>query len=104
MPINNYNNVGFQFVRLTGNTMVNAAINLGIFTIAFFILGMIKPKWPLFFLKKPDRFLIIMITTVMVMVVFTLYGEGHRQHMLEQQKIKSAVSDTAPVPEPAPGQ
>ena len=82
--------------------MVTAAINLGFFTIAFFIIGMIKPKWPLFFLKKPDRFLIVMITTVMVMVVFTLYGEGHRRHALEQQKIKSAITDTAPVPEQAP--
>ena len=83
--------------------MVNAAINLGFFTIAFFILGMIKPKWPLFFLKNPDRFLIVVITTIMVMVVFTLYGEGHRQHMLEQQKqSKPEISDTAPVPEQAP--
>lgn len=85
--------------------MVTAAINLGFFTIAFFILGMIKPKWPLFFLKKPDRFLVAMITTVMIMIVVTLYGEGHRRHMLEQQKQSApAVADTAPVPEQPPAQ
>ncbi|PKM12246.1 MAG: hypothetical protein CVV13_06090 [Gammaproteobacteria bacterium HGW-Gammaproteobacteria-3] len=81
--------------------MVTAAINLGVFTLVFFIFGMIKPKWPLFFLNKPDRFIIIVITTIMIMVVATLFGEGHRQHLLEQQS-RSPVSDRVPVPTPAP--
>lgn len=86
--------------------MVAWAFNLAFFTIAFFILGMIKPKWPLFFLKKPDRFMIVAVTTIMVMVIVTLFGEGHRRHALEQQKIKSAASvpsiPTAPAPKPTP--
>ena len=77
--------------------MVNLAINLGIFTIAFFILGMIKPKWPLFFLEKPDRLNIIFISTIMVMIVITLFGEGHRRNVLEQQKkSKPTSAEVAP--------
>jgi len=37
--------------------MIIAAFNIGILTLIFFIIGMIKPHWALFFLKKPDRFL-----------------------------------------------
>ncbi|MEY3289171.1 MAG: hypothetical protein RLZZ419_1413, partial [Pseudomonadota bacterium] len=38
--------------------MVNYAFDLGLWTVLFFVTGMYKPQWPLFFLKKPDRFLI----------------------------------------------
>ncbi|MCX7094727.1 MAG: hypothetical protein NTY50_14940 [Methylobacter sp.] len=68
---------------------------------------MIKPKWPLFFLKKPDRFLVLIISTVLFMVSATLYGEGNRQRVLEEKASKETVSkimdpSTAPVPVPVP--
>jgi hypothetical protein len=82
--------------------MINAAFNIAIYTGIFFILGMIKPKWPLFFLKKPDRFLIIAITTIMVMVCATLYGEGNRQAKLAQEiKEKAEAKQSSPAPAPA---
>jgi len=85
--------------------MITAAFHIGFYTLIFFIIGMIKPRWALFFLKKPDRFLIIAISTVLFMVAATLYGEGNRQEKLEHQAPKQAVpqsSAPAPVPEVAP--
>ena len=91
--------------------MVTYAFDFGLWTILFFIVGMIKPQWPLFFLKKSDRFLIIVITTVFVMITFTLYGEGIRREKLEKEakavvapqgSNTSAVPVPVPVPTPAP--
>lgn len=88
--------------------MIAAAFNLAVWTVLFFILGMFKPKWPLFFLKNPDRFLIVAITTVLVMVTMTLYGEGNRREKAElaaltaPKTVESPASAPVPVPQPAP--
>lgn len=87
--------------------MINAAFHTGIWTLLFFIVGMINPKWPLFFLKKPDRFLILIISTVLFMVSATLFGEGNRRKAQEEQAAKEVVSkivtpSSAPVPVPVP--
>ena len=60
----------------TLDMLIFYSFNLGIFTLVFFIAGMIKPKWPLFFMKEPTRFLVVGITTAMIMVVLTMYGEA----------------------------
>ena len=80
--------------------MVNYAFDLGIWTILFFIIGMYKPQWPLFFLKKPDRFMIVVITTILVMITLTLYGEGNRRDKLEQVTKQPLSQSTVPVPVP----
>ena len=84
--------------------MITGAINLGIWTVLIFCLGMYKPKWPLFFMKNPNRFLILAITTVLVMITFTLYGEGLRREKLEkaakQPVATSSLPATVPVPVP----
>jgi hypothetical protein len=84
--------------------MILHAINLGLLTLLFFVAGMIKPKWALFFLEKPTRWLIAMITTVLFMIVMTMYGEGHRQAKLaEKHKLTPAAATTpVPIPEPEP--
>lgn len=83
--------------------MVLHAINFGILTLLFFIIGMIKPKWALFFLEKPSRWIVTGITTVLVMFVMTMYGEGHRQAQLkESHKRKTTATSVAAVPVPVP--
>jgi hypothetical protein len=87
--------------------LTKIAFHTGIWTLLFFIVGMIKPKWPLFFLKKPDRFLVLIISTVLFMVSATLYGEGNRQKVLEEKAVKETVTkildpSAAPTPVPAP--
>lgn len=86
--------------------MVTYAFNLAGWTLLFFILGMIKPQWPLFFLKKPDRFLVMIITIFLVMATFTLYGEGTQREKLAQETKaivpQDSVSHSTPVPVPVP--
>jgi hypothetical protein len=92
--------------------MTTAAFDLALWTIIFFIVGMIKPKWPLFFLKSPDRFLVAIITTVLVMVTMTLFGEGARRDKLAKEALTAPAASQAapnaqvavpvPVPTPAP--
>ncbi|MDD1605821.1 MAG: hypothetical protein LUO95_09825 [Methylococcaceae bacterium] len=109
--------------------MVTYAFDLGMWTLLFFLVGMYNPQWPLFFLKKsdklniehsmkkpdkftikPDRFLILIITTVLVMIALTLYGEGTRREKIAQKEAKTVapgVDSTLPsipaaVPAPAP--
>jgi len=82
--------------------MVLAAINLGILTLLFFIIGMIKPGWALFFVNKPGRLTILAVTTVFVMISVTLYGEGLRREKLETTGFTKIPPSTVPVPVPAP--
>jgi hypothetical protein len=82
--------------------MVNYAFDLAIWTVLFFITGMYKPQWPLFFLKKPERFLILIITTVLVMITLTLYGEGSRRAQVEMINQPAISQEPVPVPVPVP--
>jgi hypothetical protein len=81
--------------------MITGAINLGLLTLLFFFLGMYKPNWPLFFMKEPNRFIILAITTILFMVTATLYGEGLRREKLEKAA-KQPLSESVPVPVPVP--
>jgi hypothetical protein len=77
--------------------------NFGILTLLFFIVGMIKPKWALFFLQKPTRFLVTNITIVCVMIVMTMHGAGSKQvKVAEKHKRKPDAASVAPVPVPVP--
>lgn len=80
--------------------MILTAINMGILTIIFFIVGMIKPEWVLFFMKEPSRFIVLVISTVLIMISVTLYGEGHRRATLAQEV--NLPSPQGPVPVPVP--
>jgi hypothetical protein len=84
--------------------LITVAFHTGIWTLIFFIVGMIKPKWPLFFLKKPDRFLILIISTILFMICATLYGEGNRQAKLEHapKEAVSQIPDASSIPIPVP--
>lgn len=82
--------------------MIPAAIDLGLITILFFVLGMIKPKWPLFFMENPGRFLIVALTTILFMITATLYGEGLRREKLEKAAEQPASQNAVPTPVPVP--
>lgn len=82
--------------------MITGAINLGILTLLFFVIGMIKPQWPLFFMKTPSRFIIVAVTTILFMITATLYGEGLRREKMEKATKQSIPQSTVPVPVPAP--
>lgn len=82
--------------------MITGAINLGIWTILLFIVGMYKPQWPLFFMKNPNRSIIVAMTTILFMVTATLYGEGLRREKLEKAAKHEATQSVAPTSVPVP--
>ena len=84
--------------------MITGAINLLIWTLLIFFVGMYKPKWPLFFMKNPNRFTIMVVTMILFMITATIYGEGLRREIV-QSSAKQPVSESttlAPVPVPVP--
>jgi hypothetical protein len=87
---------------MSQHTLLLHALNLGLLTIFFFVIGMIKPKWALFFMDKPSRWIVTAITTVCVMIVLTMYGEGNKQARQAAKHTKPAAASAAPVPVPIP--
>lgn len=79
--------------------MVLASIHILVYTALFFIVGMYKPQWPLFFMKQPTRFLVLSITLVAIMVGVTVYGEGHKQELLLVKKDAEKAAVVSEVPE-----
>lgn len=76
--------------------MITSAIHIGIYTIAFFLIGMYKPQWPLFFIKQPNRITILLITMLSLMGSITLYGEGLRQQKINSESISKQADTPAP--------
>ena len=82
--------------------MVTAAINFFIYTTIFFVIGMIKPNWALFFMKKADRFMVLIISIVLFMVAATLFGEGTREEKAAESTSSKTLDDSVPVVKPVP--
>ncbi len=74
--------------------IINHGIHLIILSVLLLIVGLIKPKWILFFLDEPSRMAIVMLSTVLFMGGVTLFSEGKR---LEQQEQASEAAPTPPV-------
>lgn len=78
--------------------MITAGINTLIISFLVLIVGLIKPKWLLFWMEKPGRLPIVAIAMLLFMVGATLFGEGNRQkHLADavQQPVVSAPDQTA---------
>ncbi len=80
--------------------MITAAINILIYTIIFFLIGMYKPNWALFFMKKPNRFMVMVFSIVFFMIAATLFGEGERRKKLEETPASKVSEDSVPVASP----
>ena len=78
--------------------MITLSFNIAIYTLVFFIAGMIKPEMVLFFMKQPNRTTISVLTIVLAMVCFTLYGEGVRQKQQETEMTNRQKQPQADVP------
>jgi hypothetical protein len=76
--------------------MVTAAINIFIYTVIFFLIGMFKPNWVLFFMKKPNRVMVMMLSAVLFMVAATLFGEGTRKNKLDKDSVSVVSEDSVP--------
>ena len=64
------------------------SINLFVLAIGLFIVGMIKPQWILFWMDKPSRIPIVILSVVLFMCGAVMFGEAN----LEKQKENSEIT------------
>ncbi|GAW86051.1 conserved hypothetical protein [Bathymodiolus platifrons methanotrophic gill symbiont] len=60
--------------------MIIWAFNLLILSVGILIIGLIKPKWLLFWMERPNRYVIVAVSSIMLMAAAILFGEGNRQN------------------------
>ncbi|BCG62487.1 MAG: hypothetical protein methR_P0128 [Methyloprofundus sp.] len=60
--------------------MIIWAFNLLLLSVFIFIIGMIKPHWLLFWMEKPNRFVIAGVSVILLMAGAILFGEGNVQN------------------------
>lgn len=78
------------------NTLIYYSFSPLILSVLVLIIGLIKPKWILIWMEKPERWLIVAIAMVLFMIGAVLYGEGNKQ--LRQEK---ALQNTTQSSQPA---
>lgn len=61
-----------------------------------FLIGMVKPKWILFWMKEPDRLIASSVGLLMFMGTFTYYSELRVQHKAQQELAQGASKDRSP--------
>ncbi|MCK5354471.1 MAG: hypothetical protein KAJ63_05085 [Methyloprofundus sp.] len=78
--------------------MIIWAFNLLLLAIGIFVVGLIKPKWLLFWMDQPNRYIIVGVSVILLMAAAILFGEGNRQHspLSEVVKTKKAVATEIP--------
>jgi hypothetical protein len=77
------------------------AINILLLSIIFLIVGMIKPKWLLFWMDKPGRIPIILLSSVLFMIGAVMFGEANLAKQQEAAKLKPEISKTTEDSAPA---
>ena len=75
------------------NTLIYYAFNILILSVVLLLVGLFKPKWVLFWVDKPTRLPIIMLSSVLFMAGSVMFGEGNKQ--LKQEKAQTSVSQPA---------
>ncbi|NBV74958.1 MAG: hypothetical protein EBR59_03025 [Methylococcaceae bacterium] len=75
------------------NTLIYYAFNILILSVVLLLVGLVKPKWILFWVKNPTRLPIIMLSSVLFMTAAVMFGEGNKQ--LKQEKAQTSVSQPA---------
>lgn len=76
------------------------SINLLVLAIGFLIVGMIKPHWILFWMEKPKRIAIIILSVVLFMAAAVMFGEANKEKQGESttqtEELSQNKADTVP--------
>jgi len=64
------------------------SINILILAIGFLIVGMFKPQWLLFWMEKPSRMPVVLLSVVLFMVAVVMFGEANNTKQQEQENLK----------------
>ena len=78
--------------------MIIWAFNLLLLAIGLLVVGLIKPKWLLFWMEQPNRYIIVAVASILLMAAAILFGEGNRQNspLSEAAKKDQAVVTESP--------
>ncbi len=81
------------------------AINMLVLSIGILIVGMIKPNWILFWMDKPIRMPIVVLSAVLFMVFAVMFGEATKEKQQESnnsvQQLNESKGDVTPTVEAA---
>ena len=79
------------------------SINILVLAIGFLIVGMIKPHWILFWMDKPKRIAIIILSSVLFMAAAVMFGEATKEKQqksaTQTEELSPKKADTAPTVE-----
>ncbi len=76
------------------------SINLLVLAIGILIVGMIKPHWILFWMEKPKRIAIIILSVVLFMAAAVMFGEANKEKQqisaTQIEELSPKTTDTVP--------
>ena len=79
------------------------SINILVLAIGFLIVGMIKPHWILFWMDKPKRIAIVILSSVLFMVSAVMFGEANKEKQkigtTQTEEVSQNKADTVPTVE-----
>ncbi|NOQ12897.1 MAG: hypothetical protein GQ583_00245 [Methyloprofundus sp.] len=78
--------------------MIIWAFNLLLLAIGILVVGLIKPKWLLFWMEQPNRYIIVGVSTILLMAAAILFGEGNRQNSPLSEVVKTEKSTATEIP------
>jgi len=74
------------------------SINILVLAIGFFIVGMIKPNWLLFWMDKPSRMPVVLLSIILFMVSVVMFGEANKAKQQEQEITQLSTASETSVP------
>lgn len=78
--------------------MIIWAFNLLILSVGILVVGLIKPKWLLFWMDRPNRYIIIGVSTILFMAAAIMFGEGNRQDAPLSEVVKKEAPAATEIP------
>ena len=78
--------------------MIVWAFNLILLAIGILVVGLIKPKWLLFWMEQPNRYIIVGVTTNLLMAAAILFGEGNRKNSPLSEVVKTEKAAATEIP------
>lgn len=73
--------------------MITLSISLISLSLVYFALGMYKPEWVLFGIKKPNRLRVIVVTLFFMMLGMTMFGEGIKRKQQTQEATSTETQE-----------
>ena len=78
--------------------MIIWAFNLLILAVGILVVGLIKPKWLLFWMEQPNRYIIVGFSVILLMAAAIMFGEGNRQNAPLSEVVKTEQTVTTESP------